>query len=397
MDLRRQVSMGMALTVLPVCLVGCITFTKTSTGDLDFKNRFDKAANDIVARSIQAEKALEGQRVSVDPKVEQFVQRHFVKADELVMANMHAAKRILAAFPFFYEKYAERRTILLNFTLQLQPSLDIVESKFANATAFPSGKVVVSRALAEAFDANNDALDSVLLGILIHELVHVRDGHALEQWATADGRQAWVRDKVIGTVSKVTALIPFLTVKWDMQYETSFGSTKQLPALSEYAADMGAVSLLERAGYDSGRYIAFLSEMSANTPATAPKDFPRLLQQRVECLGIFSKSRFDEELQRIVIGSKEIDGIVYTLDFQQAYRIASLLDSPEILAEEAPIKPGLSHADRRSIWLTETRKSIYMACAIRQSFPDATLKDGVLVTPTFEVMMFTHYFEETLR
>ena len=166
MDIQSRFSIGMAVTVFAICLGGCITITKTSTGDFDFDERFDKAAKEIVARSTQAEEAaLKGQRVSVDPKLEQFVQRHFVKADELVLTHISAVKRDLGGSSFFFSDYARRRITLLNFTLKLRTSLDIVESKLPNATAFPSGKILLNRPLAEAFDVNNDGFDSVLLEI----------------------------------------------------------------------------------------------------------------------------------------------------------------------------------------------------------------------------------------
>jgi len=391
--MRSRFSISMAFITLALCLVSCVTVTYTSTGDFDFKDRFDKAAKEIVERSIQVEEAaLEGQRASVDPKVEQFVQRHFVKADELVLAHMSAVMK-QNSFLASFNEYASRRSVLLNFTLKLQPSLDIVESKFANATSFPSGKILLNRPLAEAFDFNKDGFDSVLLGILIHELVHVRDGHALEQWATSDSRQVWANDKVVGAVSMVTALIPFLSIKYDVQYPLTFGSAKQLPALSEYAADMGAVSLLDQAGFDSGRYVAFLSEMSENIAETESKTGPSLFRQRVVCLANFSKNHFEEELQGIVIGSTDAgDSVVQTLNLSVSHKIASLLDSPEALAKEFPVKPGMTDADRRSILLTEVRKSIYAGCAIRHSFPEVAVKQGVLTTPTFDVAMFTQYF-----
>jgi peptidase M48-like protein len=381
---------------LALCLVSCITITNTSTGDFDFKDRFDKASKEIVERSIHAEEAvLKGQRASVDPTDEQFIQRHFVKADELVLAHMSEVKEALgnSVIASFFNEYITRRSTLLNFTLELKPSLDIVEAKGANATAFPSGKILLNRPLAEAFDANDDGFDSALLGILIHELIHVRDGHALEQWATSDSRRAWAKDKVIGSVSSVTALIPFLSIKYDMQYPLTFGSAKQLPALSEYAADMGAVSLLDRAGFDSGRYVAFLFEMSANITGTASKTGPSLLRQRVECLRNFSTNRFEEELQRIVIGSTDAgDSVVQTLDLRVYYRFASLLDSPEAVAKEVPGKPGMSDADRRSILLMTVRKAMYTGCAIRHSFPEVAVKQGVLMTPTFDLNIFAQYF-----
>jgi len=394
---RSRFASGIAVATLLLCSVKCVSvsYSSTSNGDFDFQERFDKSTKEIVKRSIQAEEAaLKGQRAAVDPKVEQYVQRHFAKADELVLAHMSAMKKALDdnSFGNFFNPYATQRSALLDFTLKLKPGLDIVESKFANATAFPSGRILVNRPLAEAFDANKEGFDSVLLGILIHELIHVRDGHALEQWATADSRRAWTKDKVIGALSSLTALTPFLSIKYDHEYPLTFKSAKQLPALSEYAADLGAVSLLDEAGFDSGRYIAFLSEMSASTTASASKNGPLLLRQRVECLANFAKNQFDEEVQSIMIGSSEAgDTVFQTLDLTVSHKIVSLLDSPEALAKEFPGKPGVSDVDRRRLGLTAARMAAYVACAIRHSFPDVTVKNGHFVTPTFDLTMFSQY------
>jgi hypothetical protein len=373
-------------------MAACVTITNTSTGDFDFKERFDKAAKEILARSKQAEEAaLKGQRASVDPKVERFMRWHFAQADALVIAHMSQVKRALSGSASIFNDYAKRRATLLDFTMKLEPTLDFVESKLPNATAFPSGKVLISRPLAEAFNVNKEDYDSVLLGILIHELMHVRDGHALEQWATADGRQAWSRDQVLGAASALTTLIPFLTIRYDVQYPITFGAAKQLPALSEYAADLGAVSLLDRAGHESGRYIAFLSEMSAGIQAGAGGK-SGLLQQRVECLRAFSMNRFESDLQAIVIGSREAgDDVVQTWDLGVYRKATSLLDSPEALAKEFPAKPGTSDAERRNSLLAAVRKSAYSECAIRRSFPGIAPKDGVLTTPTFDVAIFIQH------
>jgi hypothetical protein len=401
LNVRSRFLIGIALATLALCLVSCISISSTSNFDSGFKDRFDKATKQIVKRSIQAEEAaLKGQRASVDPKVERFVQRHFVKADELVLAHISAAKKELDhnSFANFSNDYATQRSALLDFTLKLQPSLVIVESKFANATAFPSGRILLNRPLAEAFDVNKEDFDSVLLGILIHELIHVRDGHALEQWATADSRRAWTKDKVIGALSSVTALTLVLSIKYDHQYPLTFKSAKQLPALSEYAADLGAVSLLDQAGFDSGPYIAFLSEMSANITTSASKNGPIFLRQRVECLANFAQNRFDEELPGLLVGSADAgDSLFQTLDLNFSHKIASLLDSPEALAKEIPGKPGMSDAERRRIGLMAARMVAYTGCAIRHTFPDVTVKEGLLVTPTFDLTMITQYFEEIGR
>jgi hypothetical protein len=389
MGLRSHLLVALSVVVPPASLSSCVTYETSANYDVGFNERFEKATRDIVARSREAESAaLKGQRASLDPKVAEFMQRHFVKADEIVVAHLAKLKPSLSRS---FNAYAERREALLDFTLKLDPSLDFVESNVPNATAFPSGKIIINRPLAEAFDVNRQGLDPVLLGVLVHELLHVRDGHALEQWASADGRQAWAADRAIGVVSSLTELLPW-TFRYNIQYQISFGAAKQLPALSEYAADMGAVLLLERAGYESAPYIVFLSELSAASASRPSKTGTALLRQRTECLGTFSKSRFEGDLQGILIGSREAgDRIVQGFDLRPSYKISLLLDSPEELAKQYPLKPQMSDADRRSALLAHTRKVIFTGCAIRNSFADIELKEGILITPTFDIAMFDQF------
>jgi hypothetical protein len=390
---RSAFRMGLAASALALSCAGCISFEKTANYDYKFDERFRKSTQEIVERSGRAEKvALANGPAQVRPETAEFLQRHFARADELVMAHM--AKQGGGRTHFFgFDEYSRRRAALLDFTLKLQPSLVLVDAKTAGALAFPSGKVFVYRPLAEGFVATPDGFDSVLLGILVHELIHVRDGHALEQWGTADSRKAWSSDQFLEGLSGITAVIPFLSVKYDIQYPLTYGAAKQLPSLSEFAADFGAVTLLDGAGYDSSRYVAFLADSSeASRIEGARKNPPTLLQQRVACLRQLSAERFESDVSSISVGSYEAgDQLVLTLDVKAQLAAAPLLDSPELLAKAYPGKPGLSDADRRRVVLDGMRKMAFLSCAIRASFPDIPLKDGVLNTPTFAPSMFVQY------
>jgi hypothetical protein len=43
MEMRSRLCIGLASFVMVAGLVGCITITRTSTGDFDFEDRFDKS------------------------------------------------------------------------------------------------------------------------------------------------------------------------------------------------------------------------------------------------------------------------------------------------------------------------------------------------------------------
>jgi hypothetical protein len=371
------------------CLSGCISFHKTSTGDFDFGDRFRAATDSIMESSRNAEREALKNRATVSADVEAYLQRHFAKANELVSAHTSKVRAASGVgFAGFFDEYGRRRRILLDFTLKLTPSAEVVESKLANATAFPTGKVLVTRPLAEAFDTSKDGYDSVLLGVLLHELIHVRDGHALEQWATADGRSAWARDQVLAGLSAITAIIPFFSLKYDIEYPLTFGAAKELPTLSEFSADLGALSLMDANGFDSSRYVAFLSQLAPSGKGTERQP----LRQRVNCLGEFSRARYQQPMRGVLIGSeRQGDKMVATIDFPTEEKVASLLASPEQLAKEFTDETKLTDAERKEILVSRMRKWMFMSCALRHTFPKAKLQDGILPTPAFDSVILLQY------
>jgi hypothetical protein len=376
-----------------LCLGGCISVSTTSTGDFDYDKRFRKAADSIVDRSKQAEQEALKQRATVRDAVDAYLQHHFTKADELVSTHVAVLRKSLrhsgSLFSFF-DDYGRRRATLLDFTLELRPSVEVVESKLATATAFPSGKVLVTRPLAEGFDTAKIGYDSVLLGVLMHEMIHVRDGHALEQWATADGRSAWARDRVLSGLSAITAIIPFFSVNYDVQYPLTFGAVKELPTLSEFAADLGAVSLMNVNGFDSARYVAFLSDLSASASASSGPGRD-LLRKRVECLGEFSRTTYRQPIRVLVVGSSKDGDNMRWVNLPTEDEVTALLDSPELLAKNITSTEKMSDAKRREILVDQMRKWMFISCALRNSFPNAPLKDGVLSTPTFDSNILFQY------
>jgi len=390
--LRRLRGMGGAFLTLFLC--GCITFETTSTGDFDSEERYKKVIAEILKESEKSEnKILGDQKLITDKELSNFVQRHFDKADEIVLRHAINARKSIPHITF--NDYLDKRKALLDFTLKLNPTLVVVDSEFAFATAFPSGRVMISRTLARAFSAAEGEYDSGLLGILIHELIHVRDGHAIEQWATAEGRNAWVSDKVLGALANLTTLIPFLTVKYDIEYAQAFKSAKQLPELSEYAADLGAVSLLEKNGFEKVRYIAFLNEINARLKASkeAAKEPFSWMQGRVDCLKLFSATQFKKGVSEIIIGSYDDgDKVFLNLDYSGIYKTIEELDNPSELRKRYRSLASLTDAQLRENVLGRLQKDMFTACAIQNTFSAIPVVDGVLVTPGFDLHIFIlHY------
>jgi hypothetical protein len=137
--------------------------------------------------------------------------------------------------------------------------------------------------------------------------------------------------------------------------------------------------------------VAFLREASERD-AGARGRRPSLLQQRVECLRLLSATRLEAPFKGILIGSPDNgDKMWQTVDLEDQLAAMALLDAPEQLAQKYPGRPGTLHEERRAAVLDATRKVAYTGCAIRQAFPDMPLRDGVLVTPTFDLLMFLQY------
>jgi len=311
---------------------------------------------------------------------------------------MHAqTAKTRAAIPFITYDYLDKKREILNFTLDLEPQLKILESRNAFATAFPSGTIVISDSLVKSFSSDPDSFDSTFLAVLIHELVHVYDGHAIEQWVTADGRNDWVADKSLGTLAKIASIIPFLSVKNEVEYGTAFKSFESLPKLSEYSSDLAAVSLLKKNDLAHDDYIKFLRQVDGVIKASdldAKEPFS-WLEERIECLENFTAPQFEEDVKMIIIGSEKHDQVTQWLDLEHFRSLHDQLDSPEQLknlyrGDDPPTDEDLE--ELKASLLGDLENMAFTACAVRKTFSEIKLEDGILITPGFDLTMFgSHY------
>jgi Peptidase family M48 len=370
-----------------LCLAGCVSVSFSSKGDPEFETRFKASTEAILDRSKAAEAEALKKRATVSSDIDAYIRRHFAKADELVTA--HASQVRNASRNNIFDEYGKRRLVMLDFTLNRTANMEVVESNVATASAFPTGTVLVTRTLAQGFTVTETGFDSVLLGVLMHELIHVRDGHALEQWSTADGRTAWARDQVLSGLSAITSIIPFFSVKMSAEYSLTFGAVKELPVLSEFAADFGAVALLKANGFDSDAYIRFLTGI-ASMPAKEGKE-NALLRKRVDCLNAFSRTSYEQTVHAVIAGSNKAREDVSILTLPKQELVVSLMNSPEELAKLFTEKSDLSPEGRREALVNEMRKWMFMSCALRHTFPKAPVADGVMETPTFDFVILTRY------
>ena len=115
-----------------------------------------------------------------------------------------------------------------------------------NAFALPGGTVVVTDALLETLKDD----DAALLGVIGHELGHVRHRHAL-RLVVQGGVVAGVFGLVVGDFSSLLALAP--SVLAQQAYSRDF----------EREADREALALLQSAGRDGSGMLRFFDQLEA--------------------------------------------------------------------------------------------------------------------------------------
>ncbi len=115
-----------------------------------------------------------------------------------------------------------------------------------NAFALPGGTVVVTDALLEALKDD----DSALLGVIGHELGHVRHRHAL-RLVVQSGVLAGVLGLVVGDFSSLLALAPSALAQ--QAYSRDF----------EREADREALTMLQAAGRDGSGMLRFFDQIEA--------------------------------------------------------------------------------------------------------------------------------------
>ncbi len=115
-----------------------------------------------------------------------------------------------------------------------------------NAFALPGGTVVITDALLEALKDD----DSALLGVIAHELGHVRHRHAL-RLVVQSGVLAAALGLVVGDFSSLLALAPSALAQ--QAYSRDF----------EREADREALAMLQAAGRDGAGMLRFFDQIEA--------------------------------------------------------------------------------------------------------------------------------------
>ena len=254
------------------------------------------------------------------------------------------------------------------------PNIMLVKSAEQSATAFADGTILVSAEFASGFDsyAAEKMSHPLLLAVLVHELIHIHDGHALQQWISADSRKAWIANVGLEWLSTLSIL-----ASSRLQFDFSHNSQSSLDSrflvpLSEFAADVATVKILIQNGVDAGQYYAFLDSRASATRSSGEIEGPHepLLSKRARCLNLLRATNLDTELSGIP--TKRLNdepGSVW--EYWHVRQVHNYISNPVL-----PQKESGTPAAIRAI-----RESMFLACALAAAFPGLSQDNGVLSTP----------------
>jgi len=156
-----------------------------------------------------------------------------------------------------------------------------------SAETYPNGTIYLTTGLLDSTLPYGTQNDAQLTAALAHELVHLRDGHVFLQWAFLRGRSRQNAKLAASKISGVIAWLP-LPLKVGYTYETNirFEEPEELEEDFEHAADLGAVRILAKLGYDPGEYLDLLKRVGEFRKRYGPGDKSPYgwIDERVACL-----------------------------------------------------------------------------------------------------------------
>ncbi len=376
--------------------VGACSVNITNTGDTRSELRKSKSLQEIIQESKRQElELLKNNEADVDANLKAYAQRHFSLADETATKKLRLYKKRLESRPnhdltsFLLEDYHEDREFLLNASLSAPLTLTVVESNVA-AVAFPTGRVVINKALVESFFSSESEISNAFLGVLIHEIAHVRYAHSLKQWIAADGANALLTAKLIRGVTMASKLLPAFTIDYQFSEWPSYRNAEKLLSLSEFAADLITVRMLEEDGHAYRDYVEYLAHM--NSSNSGDESSTSLLGKRISCLNLFVDAvGIDRTLSRIVIAPKsehynptirfDIDGMRLRYSEIQKQLEAQVLENVGDPSTQEKLK-----SEQESLKLS-IRAVHFLACACQKTF-SISPQGGVLTVPNIDLIMF---------
>jgi len=269
----------------------------------------------------------------------------------------------------------------MKHTFSLTPRLAIAKLRSASATAFPTGTIIFSKTLAESFTPTETDTDPLLLAIFVHELAHVRDGHALNQWQTASARRSFLSTLALVTASDILSI--FLPGAFEFQSPLGQTSTSasSLTTLSEFAADLAVSSILEKESISVRPYLEYLGVAIGSGSAAMTKSTKQLLRDRAECLALGLQNEFPKGMHDISLGDISAgDRFSIIWSISSSYELLENLRNDQITPPESKVfAMGLA------------RRSFQLHCAIARTFASASVRESKLVVPSFDFRALFKY------
>lgn len=408
-----RISRVVSMVVSSLLVMSC-SYTVTTTRSPDFHiNEEFKALVDNIdanANSMELELLKKHQNIADEKKFSTIVEL-FESASKISGVHFQQLTNAYesAWYNFVAPPWFIQRQVMLRHTSKLNPKLFVLNSTDVFVTSLPSGNVLMSSAFAQGFDMGSEKDKNIMFGVLLHELVHIFDGHAMMQWVAADGRVARVKDMQQDVLAKLVSVIPGININRQIGYSVQFRAGAQLGALSEFAADMGAVSIMLDQGRVAADYIDFIKQSASDgsRKQTKSDQSTHMLTLRAMCLEKFGSNSQKSALKMIWIGSlgrnSEAVGLPEIIDLEQVDSVRDILDDPSAVRKYLTDK-GIavsSDEENRNLLLTFIKKYSFIECAIRRVFPKSSPAPEAYVgtykeserwfVPDFDVVMFTQF------
>lgn len=355
--LRRSAAVSIAVVLLSSCAYTGLTGI---TGD---KGKYEIAFDEIQVASEQASQKLIASYPGIpDERIQRIAKEHFNAAYSMVRSIVNSSAR--NASPTTVGE------LLVSYGKALQPSMTVVMAPQAFAVAFPNAKVVVSDSLVSTFAPSDGILDKALLGIFVHELVHVYDAHAVQQWMTADSRRAVVANQVATVASALASFFASSPMSFSAGEEATFRVAAEFPQLSEHAADLVTVEILRLNGIDSAPYVQFLRKAGSGSTNTTKEPFS-WIEKRLACLEVLNSPS---------------PAVIRTLVVSEPGKAAYTFDAASLALSDEPFDSG-------GATLSFKQHAYFLMCAAEKSFANAVRREnGVLIVPFFDVeTLFFNY------
>jgi hypothetical protein len=200
----------------------------------------------------------------------------------------HTMDEILDEVTTSYKIFEESNRSLvayhrLNFFKDVPIKIRIFSISSPLSLSYPNGEIHFSRSILDgglSYSAKNKAQ---LVGLVVHEFIHVIQGHVGYQWATIMAYEDFQKKRFLSQLTNLTSILP-------LSYQFNVYSTRDLSEIMltnlviENIADVTAILLLEYMGYNPEEYINILKGLLLHTTKNVRRENTLWLYHRINCL-----------------------------------------------------------------------------------------------------------------